>query len=297
MAVPMSGNAEKPSSAPSSVPAPANGEADVQPPAPPVTTAVDMETELLMAARRGDSALLRRLLGVGDEVAIDVVVTPAVRRESTLSEAAAGRDDQPTQPSLLDGVTAHAADSALHVVAACGDGKEFLDSATVVHDAARHLLGALNSNGDTPVHCAARAEHPRMVSHLIALAAGPDGAEAAAVQALLRKENKRGETALHEAVRVAGKEMIDVLLSKDPELARFPADDSTSPLYLAVLLGHDDVARKLHDHDCELSYSGPDGQNALHAAVLRGEGTYLSIFFRRLTSKYRIRSAQRHAKI
>uniref|UniRef100_M8BNQ8 Uncharacterized protein n=1 Tax=Aegilops tauschii TaxID=37682 RepID=M8BNQ8_AEGTA len=58
------------------------------------------------------------------------------------------------------------------------------------------------------------------------------------------------------------------LMAADPFLARVP-DDGTSPLFLAVSLRHEEIARELHERDKKLSYSGPDGQNALHAAVLR----------------------------
>jgi ankyrin repeat protein len=67
--------------------------------------------------------------------------------------------------------------------------------------------------------------------------------------------------------------MVEELMSADPELARVVAADGGSPLYLAVSLGRrDDIARLLHEHDRGLSYAGPDGNNALHAAVQKGKG-------------------------
>ncbi|BAT07433.1 Os09g0320801 [Oryza sativa Japonica Group] len=47
--------------------------------------------------------------------------------------------------------------SALHVVAASGDSQAYVECARMVYDQARHLLGAANNNGDTPLHCAAAA--------------------------------------------------------------------------------------------------------------------------------------------
>jgi ankyrin repeat protein len=66
----------------------------------------------------------------------------------------------------------------------------------------------------------------------------------------------------------------DLLEAADPELACFPKEGS-SPLYLAISLKEDTIAETLHEEskDKVLSYLGPDGQNALHAAVLRGPGT------------------------
>ncbi|KAM0835388.1 hypothetical protein ACQ4PT_062958 [Festuca glaucescens] len=66
--------------------------------------------------------------------------------------------------------------------------------------------------------------------------------------------------------------MITLLMAKDPQLARVPLSEGASPLYLAVELGHEDIAQQLYEKDSALSYSGPDGRNALHAAVLKGRG-------------------------
>jgi ankyrin repeat protein len=38
---------------------------------------------------------------------------------------------------------------------------------------------------------------------------------------LLRKENKHKETALHEAVRAGNKDIVNLLMGKDSELASF----------------------------------------------------------------------------
>ncbi|KAF0915689.1 hypothetical protein E2562_037830 [Oryza meyeriana var. granulata] len=163
-----------------------------------------------------------------------------------------------------------------HVVASSGDEPKFLDSATVIYGMASHLLVAGNKKGDTPLHCAARAGRIKMVSHLLDLARGKDDGAAgdAAAKAIVRRRNHKGETALHEAVRVGCKEMVRVLMSADPELARVVPADGDSPLYLAVSLGRRDIAEELHDQDKALSYAGPDGKNALHAAAMKGKGLH-----------------------
>ncbi|CAM0870691.1 unnamed protein product [Alopecurus aequalis] len=171
--------------------------------------------------------------------------------------------------SLLEGVTDEG-DSALHAVAACGDGEGFLMTSDIIYRKAKHLLFLQNKNGDTPLHCAARARKSGMVSRLIDLAKG--SGVAAGVKSLLEMENKLRETALHEAVRVGDEDMVERFMQEDPELAGFPRNGGASPLYLAILLENEAIVDKLYEKSSSgmsLSYSGPNGQNALHAAALR----------------------------
>jgi hypothetical protein len=178
-------------------------------------------------------------------------------------------------------------DSVLHVVAACGDAGEFIRCARmIVRDTERkgggggvgakrrQVLQARNSNGDTPLHCATGAGNTEMVSCLVALAG-----DAADMKALVRMQNKCGETALHQAIRAASNSKqaaiaIDRLMAVDPELACVPHEEGTcSPLYLAISPGELEVAGHLFRRTGgNLSYSGPHGRNVLHAAVPRGQG-------------------------
>lgn len=246
--------------------------------------------ELLMAARHGDRDRLKRLLGtVSPPVALPVGEV-VLRVEDVETVGVGVDDDDDTEPAAAvvtsaEAVTA-ALDSVLHVVASSGDEPAFLESATAVHARASHLLDAGNGKGDTPLHCAARAGMVRMVSHLLDLARRRVGggvvgdAGDAAARAFARRRNSKGETALHEAVRLGSKAMVEALMSADPELARVVAADGCSPLYLAVSLGRrDDIARLLHEHDRGLSYAGPDGNNALHAAVQKGRGKLIVLSF------------------
>jgi ankyrin repeat protein len=238
-----------------------------------------------------------------------------------------GGDDTEANQSILAGVTA-AGDTALHVVAASGqgdnfftscreakhllpqendkwqrwrgcwcltsgerhatygygDGDNFLSSAHIIFGKAKHLLFVQNNKGDTPLHWAARAGKSKMVACLIELAEGDDR-----MKEFLRKENKDKETALHEAVRVGNKDIVDLLMEKDSELASFPEHGGASPMYLAIVLKWDEIVEKLYgkcSDDGNLSVSRPNGQNALHAAVLRYRGThaYLSFFHSKLTN-------------
>jgi len=179
---------------------------------------------------------------------------------------------------LLDGVTRNEGDSLLHVVAACGDGDNFLDCAKMVYHGKSGLLVARNNKGNTPLHCAAGAGNDDMISCIIALAVAEAAGDETMVTKFLRMRNKFGETALHQAVRAGSKASVDKLMSVDPELASVPgqADEgnTTSPLYLAILLHKEDIAAHLiHKTNGNLSCTGPDGRNVLHAAVTRRKGT------------------------
>lgn len=168
--------------------------------------------------------------------------------------------------SLLAGVTP-TGDTLLHVMATYRDCTECLKKAGLIPVVkAEELLFLQNSNGDTPLHCALRATNSKMVFFLIDLASNTGR-----VNELLEKENQIKETALHEAVRIQDNDTVKLLMEKHPQLASFP-EDGTSPLYLAILLGSKTIAKTLYEMSGGiLSYSGPNGQNALHAAVLQSK--------------------------
>ncbi|XP_020199995.3 protein ACCELERATED CELL DEATH 6-like [Aegilops tauschii subsp. strangulata] len=124
------------------------------------------------------------------------------------------------------------------------------------------------AGSDTPLHYAARSRNFKMLFHFICLIGNEYGL--GRVAQVLRRLNGRSETALHGAIWQGDPYMAEFLMLVDPELAQYPPPgQGTSPLYLAVSLGFTDIARMLHSRSGgKLSYSGPDGQNALHAAAL-----------------------------
>jgi ankyrin repeat protein len=164
-------------------------------------------------------------------------------------------------------------DSVLHIVAAAGDDKRHLKCARMIYE--KTPVAAINSNGDTPLHYAARAKNTKMVACLIELAkgGGVNGVDSDSARDLVRLQNyKRGETVLFEAIRFGNTNIVKNLLSTDKMLAQIDANDGTSPLYLACSLGHVYIVElMLQDKDMKPTYSGPRGQNALHAAVLRNK--------------------------
>ncbi|CAN6341492.1 unnamed protein product [Urochloa humidicola] len=236
-------------------------EPNIEPCAGGRASAAAARRAMLMAASLGDC----HQLGCRD-----VLPAPAPPHHQVAIElVAASRPDDDVDTELEDMLVTEpeTGSSALHVVADAGDGDRYLVSASVICGRARRLLCAPNGDGDTPLHCAARAGNSRMVARLLELAAGGEGGEGEA-RALARARNKCGETALHEAVRFGGHEMVLALIGADRGLASVIANDGTSPMYLACSLGRKRIARELHQRGEVLSYSGPDGQNALHAAVI-----------------------------
>uniref|UniRef100_A0A0E0ELE8 PGG domain-containing protein n=1 Tax=Oryza meridionalis TaxID=40149 RepID=A0A0E0ELE8_9ORYZ len=242
---------------------------------------VIMDPQLLMAARSGACKALENLLVNHEEAAAESHLVIRMPEEGASNTSSTSSDlAQQGQPAnrpaaaspLLEGLTLDLdQDSALHVVATSGDGEQYVQCAEMIHGRARHLLGATNNRGDTPLHCAARAGHHAMVCRLISLAAHEGGA---ANGRILSTRNKLGETALHGAIRGGNRMVVERLVSEDPELARIPEDRGigASPLYLAVSLGRLEIARDLLDRSpTTLSYSGPEGQNVLHISVYRGE--------------------------
>lgn len=138
------------------------------------------------------------------------------------------------------------------MVAASGsdDAENFLKSADIICRSGRamELLVTPNCNGDTPLHSAATAGNLAVVRKLIHLRkCTADGSAAAVTAAMLRRENKTGETVLPGAIRFGSVDMMRELLEEDPELVCVPRSGTgTSPLYLAVLLGHTKIVEEIH---------------------------------------------------
>lgn len=233
--------------------------------------AVVRQPELLRAASSGQLWLLEEFLSKEDGGSAR---GPALPRQVPISL------EEAQAPTLYPSAAATEGASALHVVAASGDNQGYLRVAKAVCNKASQLLFACDVKGDTPLHCAVRAGNAQMAAWLIEQADACDQRKT-----MVRMQNKRGETALHEAVRFGhktGLRMVKALMSEDKELARVVARDGTSALYLATSLHHNDIARQLISQDQELATSGPLGQSALHPAVLHSK----SEVFLTLTTKY-----------
>ncbi|VAI51973.1 unnamed protein product [Triticum turgidum subsp. durum] len=239
-------------------------------PPPATTMEVKMGARLLAAAacsgtsKKLESLLDGRATAPGNGNVGNLAMQPA---------SPPGDEEAFLRESLVYAVTT-GGDTLLHVVAATiSYHEDFLKKAGFIYGKAPDLLFMQNSRGDTPLHCAARMANIKMVSLLIDLARGEDGSTNR-VKALLRTENKINETALHEAVKsffVGQHEVVKLLMEEDSQLASFPKNGA-SPLYLAILMQRKSIVKTLYElSGGVISYSGPNGQNALHAAVLRGK--------------------------
>ncbi|KAI6672687.1 hypothetical protein NL676_000593 [Syzygium grande] len=88
--------------------------------------------------------------------------------------------------------------------------------------------------------------------------------------------NKRGNTALHEAVLNCDVKMVRLLLSKDPESVYLKNAEQKSPPYLALDTHNDDILEALFS--LLLEPSRIQGLPPVHGAVMHGNyGKYLNL--------------------
>ncbi|KAL6840745.1 hypothetical protein ACP4OV_029609 [Aristida adscensionis] len=232
----------------------ASPEVETSPPSTPTTTVScptprpiaappTMGPELLRAARSGDE---RRLV------------------KALLAD--------PSAPDLESAATA-GGNTLLHVAAAGGHA----ELASLLLRRAPGLLAARNAALDTPLQLAARAGAHKVVALLVA-AASSSTPTSAALRALTRATNSRGETALHDAVRGGHEAAARALAAADPGLVALRDGDGESPLYMAAAAGSLGIVRVLlrayrnaeEEEDMPVlgSCTGPGGRTVLHAAVL-----------------------------
>jgi ankyrin repeat protein len=134
------------------------------------------------------------------------------------------------------------------------------------------LLTARNKLMETALHCAVKAGNYRIVSLFISLAEQEQHVER---EALLKAKNVHGETALHEAVRIGHCDIVNELISFEPRLTGIVDAEGVSPLYVATMMNRLDIVRLFtREEPLMVSSAGPNGQTALHAAVLEHAGMY-----------------------
>ncbi|XXG69271.1 hypothetical protein AAC387_Pa06g2184 [Persea americana] len=143
------------------------------------------------------------------------------------------------------------------------------------------LISQPNSKGDTPLHMAARASHldlTKLLTPALNLTEGNLVHQAAGVA--LRMRNLEGNNPIHEVLKKShGKEAqkksheevaLHLLAFEERhELACKVNVAGESLLYLAAEAGLDRVVQKIIDSR-DYSTGGPDGQNPLHIAVIKG---------------------------
>ncbi|XP_029124418.1 protein ACCELERATED CELL DEATH 6-like [Elaeis guineensis] len=190
-----------------------------------------MLLELLQAARSGNAARLRQIV--------------AGCNRTHLNQVTEGGN------------------TVLHIAAKMGH----LELAKAICSLEPLLLTRKNFKSDTPVHCAARAGHHNILHYFVTAPFAYDrrGEEQ---EWFLRARNRFGNTALHEAAQNGHLKVAQVIMSVDSYLEAEENEAGVSPLYMAAERGSSTIVRLLLESD-RCSYQGPNGQTALHAAVLR----------------------------
>nr|XP_051212149.1 uncharacterized protein LOC127329724 [Lolium perenne] len=150
--------------------------------------------------------------------------------------------------------------TVLHIAA--GQGHVDLVRRLFEHEGAAQLLRRRNSKSETALHLAARGGHHETVTDLITRIR-----DHKVLQVLLQKNNK-GDTALHVAARHGRQPVVETLMEEYPALSCVVNRAGESPLYLAVI-SRSVVAVEALLRCPTASPSGPNRQNALHAAVLQ----------------------------
>ncbi|KAF8669103.1 hypothetical protein HU200_051427 [Digitaria exilis] len=176
----------------------------------------------------------------------------------------------PAAPDLESATTA-GGNTLLHVAAAGGHA----DLASLLLRRTPRLLAARNAALDTPLHLAARAGAHKVVALLVASATS--SSPASSLRALTRAMNRRGETALHDAVRGGHEAAARALAAADPGLVGLCGGGRESPFYMAAAAGSLGMVRLLlktyrsaEEEDVPVlgSTTGPGGRTVMHAAVL-----------------------------
>jgi ankyrin repeat protein len=180
-----------------------------------------------------------------------------------------------TDSALLERVTC-GGNTVLHIAAGlssnrycgCFTNDPYQEFAKAVDTKNSRVLRMRNKLNETAVHCAAKAGNSDMVSCLIDLAANDE--------AFLETRNIHGETALHEAVRSDSKDAVKKFINRLSRLANVEDNNHVSPLYLATMSKAGDIVNVFINQEdkSEVSFAGPYGQTALHAAVLDNEGVH-----------------------
>ncbi|URE30202.1 Ankyrin repeat-containing protein [Musa troglodytarum] len=181
-----------------------------------------------------------------------------------LLEAARSGDTNILGTSIPDVHVTAGGNSMLHIAAKLGH----TDFCNKAHDLLPSLLLLKNARGDTPLHIAARAGHHQLVNDLISTASERRAQGDDRVCSFVQMANNVGNTALHEAVQNGHEQVVVALMAKSPRVSAVTNVNGVSPLYMAVESGSTSIVRLLlavADASCD----GPNGQTALHLAVLR----------------------------
>ncbi|KAJ3670389.1 hypothetical protein LUZ60_010713 [Juncus effusus] len=194
-----------------------------------------MPRELLQAAIEGDEQVLTEMLGLeeGRDGQVNVTID-------------AGREIE--QQNHLQSAT-FMGNTVLHVL--CSNDHDALASKICNKDTS--LLKARNKMHETPLHSAAKGRCTRTVRALLQFGA----------KEMVRERNCHGEAALHEAARHHHQDIINELMTVDPELAYDVDNYGISALEVSLARGNNEMVEILSDQwiNARICSSRPDRSN------------------------------------
>ncbi|XP_027348436.1 ankyrin repeat-containing protein ITN1-like [Abrus precatorius] len=199
------------------------------------------DTELHLAAQRGDAVAVRKILN-----AIDAQMVLG-----TLSGA--DFDDAEIRRAIVNDVN-ELGETALFVAA---DGGHFDVVKDILQYASDEGLSLKNDIGFDPFHVAASRGHLAIVQLLLDHDPG-----------IIKTVSLSNATPLISAATRGHTRVVDLLLSRDPSQLELSRSNGKNALHLAARQGHVDVVKLLLEQDPQLARrTDKKGQTALHMAV------------------------------
>jgi ankyrin repeat protein len=128
---------------------------------------------------------------------------------------------------------------------------------------AASLLGAVNTDSETPLLAAVASGHVSLASFILGRCRDERLSEA------IQTQDKRGFNALHHAIRSGHRKLALQLIDAEPGLSKAVNRYDESPMFIAVMRNYAEVSEKLLKIP-DSAHGGAFGYNALHAAVRSG---------------------------
>ncbi|KAF3338982.1 ankyrin repeat-containing protein [Carex littledalei] len=168
-------------------------------------------------------------------------------------------------PDILLSTTPHS-NNCLHIAAMLGH-EEF---AKEVWSRAPSLFSGTNIDGETPLIAALMVANLSLASDIITAASRymqhDDLEEGRPLNRMLLKVDRRGESALHHAMRNGFENLALQLLDIEPQLSEQVKNTGESAMYMAARRGYSRVVKRLLEIPFS-AVSGPGDESALHGAT------------------------------
>ncbi|WVZ69504.1 hypothetical protein U9M48_018278 [Paspalum notatum var. saurae] len=205
------------------------------------------------------------------------------RMENTASSTSPPLPSQPMDPQLLKAATSGdseslhgmasqhpevlhgrtpAGNTCLHIASAHGH-QEFCKDVLALN---MSLLATVSVDIETPLVIAVKSGHASLA--LVLLAHWRCRQQLTDASAILQKD-KNGCNALHHAIRGGHEKLALELIATEAALSRDVNNKEESPMFIAAVKNLTDVIKKLLENS-DSPHGGPCSQNALHAAVRKG---------------------------